>query len=585
MSGRINFHFLFYSILIILSGGCHKSGVETSKDSKEEISPLLIRAEALKRNKPDSAYFYYSQALRICDNLNKAESKPEIFYRMALLNSEAGNYPLALNLLDSSIQFAGLYKDSATLSNCYNEYGNIKFAMGDNEGAKNMFQQVYRIAKSNNLYKQWGSSLGNLALHESDQEKSIKMLKEGISVLKKGQDCEPEMAYIYVNLGYYFTNPDSAIFYFNKALEYAGKGHSDETLIAAYNNLAYAYLDKKDVEKAVYLLKNEAIPLAVKDRNLNWLSKLYDSYADLMKFKMDYKAASEFQDSAYKNRSLADLDQASSQTRLLISILDLKNKEIQIQSKEVKIRSMRLNLILLLLLIFILLILAALIITILRFRNQKTKTEMTRRMIRLSENEKTRISSELHDLIGPVNTLLNSHLERAQQAETVTSTASREELTVLTSRIRQLSHLLNTNLIRRRTFHSLLLGLQRSFQIFPELRIELELPDEEIKMEGDLLNHAYFISLELLNNAVKHVKSGCISLKATEESGKLNILYKDEGPGFEKGTIRDNGLGIMNIYDRVALLNGKATLDSSPQFGTSWTIVIPLHKRKQPLKR
>ena len=77
-------------------------------------------------------------------------------------------------------------------------------------------------------------------------------------------------------------------------------------------------------------------------------------------------------------------------------------------------------------------------------------------------------------------------------------------------------------------------------------------------------------------NAGKHVKSGKVGISISEEYNNLYIIYEDDGPGFDQSSAGLSGLGLMHIFERAKLLNGKAVLDTSPGQGTRWTISVPV---------
>lgn len=85
----------------------------------------------------------------------------------------------------------------------------------------------------------------------------------------------------------------------------------------------------------------------------------------------------------------------------------------------------------------------------------------------------------------------------------------------------------------------------------------------------------YRITQELVNNSLKHANASQISLTFKAQDQALNLVYTDNGQGFdyEQG---GRGLGIGNIESRVAMLEGKITWQSGPGRGTKAIIDVPL---------
>ncbi|GAB3987809.1 hypothetical protein GCM10028807_09140 [Spirosoma daeguense] len=88
----------------------------------------------------------------------------------------------------------------------------------------------------------------------------------------------------------------------------------------------------------------------------------------------------------------------------------------------------------------------------------------------------------------------------------------------------------------------------------------------------------YRITQELVNNSLKHATPKRIDLEMSQQPGRIRLVYKDDGSGFDFDQARKNaaGLGISNIESRVALLNGQISWQSKPGQGLLVTIDIPI---------
>ena len=111
------------------------------------------------------------------------------------------------------------------------------------------------------------------------------------------------------------------------------------------------------------------------------------------------------------------------------------------------------------------------------------------------------------------------------------------------------------------------------------------LSDIEYKLDNDQLPDHIEISLyrivqEALSNIEKHAgaKQLMLSVYAERESAILDI--KDNGTGFSTETIQNKtGIGLRNMRERVDLLGGVFTLESSLKKGTHINVVLPLGKQ------
>jgi signal transduction histidine kinase len=53
-------------------------------------------------------------------------------------------------------------------------------------------------------------------------------------------------------------------------------------------------------------------------------------------------------------------------------------------------------------------------------------------------------------------------------------------------------------------------------------------------------------------------------------------VVEDDGRGFDAGELRDDGLGLAGMRERVGLLDGRLLVESSPGSGTTLAVEVPL---------
>lgn len=88
----------------------------------------------------------------------------------------------------------------------------------------------------------------------------------------------------------------------------------------------------------------------------------------------------------------------------------------------------------------------------------------------------------------------------------------------------------------------------------------------------------YRIVQELLNNIIKHADATEASVMIKQHKDTISLIVSDNGVGFQELLPRrvGNGMGLKNIRNRVKLLEGRFTLNSSPGAGSRVTITLPL---------
>jgi two-component system sensor histidine kinase UhpB len=98
---------------------------------------------------------------------------------------------------------------------------------------------------------------------------------------------------------------------------------------------------------------------------------------------------------------------------------------------------------------------------------------------------------------------------------------------------------------------------------------------EEIKLDLEKRRNIFLIFKEALNNAAKYAESRHLDIKLDVEDGKLNLMIKDDGKGFDIETIK-KGNGLFNMQQRASIMGGNMVIESFPQMGTSILLRAPI---------
>ncbi|NCA75637.1 MAG: tetratricopeptide repeat-containing sensor histidine kinase [Alphaproteobacteria bacterium] len=555
-----------------------------SMNTEEALAKaFIIKGIAYKNYKSDSSFIFYSKALKIVDKNNFIHLKAKLYYNIAMVYLAAVDYKMAVIFLDSSVNNSRRWGEFPLLSNAYNALGNIKNSLLDTTEARIMFDSAYFIAKRNNLSSQMGVALASRTLFEKDPEITEKNWQDAIKLLSRHLGNEEQISLIQINLGLMKVNPDSAIAHYRSSLDVAKSGNFPELEIAAFNNMAYSLLEKNDFQGAENCLKDHAIPIAQRIEDFDWLSSLFDTYADVMLAQSKISKAFKYERQSLKMRLEANRKYANDQVRLLSVLLDVKNKELRIQSNESIIR-MKENRIRLALFLFGCAILI-LLLTILfyswrlqknKIRYQDSLLKSANKLIDLEENQKGKISMELHDLANPFYIAIVKQIDLAKISDPLIERELKEKLSTLTEGIRAISHRIDNSFIGQIPLPDLIYGLTNDVQTISAVPIHFSCIDYQINLSYEKTMHVYRIIQEILFNAMKYVTSGKVEIELAVEENHLFVFYSDTGPGMESGFPVKKGLGISNIHERARILGGKAIMNSEVGSGTQWNISIPL---------
>ncbi len=208
---------------------------------------------------------------------------------------------------------------------------------------------------------------------------------------------------------------------------------------------------------------------------------------------------------------------------------------------------------------------------------------MAQRVITAQEEERRRISRELHDDLGQSLTAhtLNLHNLLAgipkgqtnliQQVEGLIA-----EATDLHQKIRTLAQNLRPPMLDT-------LGLPLALITFcQELSNRTHIPVEVvIDPELPVLPDVYAVTLfrilqEGMNNIIKHAQAARIWVELQREDDQLSLTIQDDGQGFQVDAPRAHGIGLIGIQERLALVGGELNIRSRPRQGTVLAAHLPL---------
>jgi signal transduction histidine kinase len=94
-------------------------------------------------------------------------------------------------------------------------------------------------------------------------------------------------------------------------------------------------------------------------------------------------------------------------------------------------------------------------------------------------------------------------------------------------------------------------------------------------MSDDLKLNIYRIIQEQLNNVYKHASASRVQIKIQGKKGNIHVSISDNGIGFEIG-MKKNGVGIVNIVNRVESFNGEVNFETNPGVGCKLEFTIPM---------
>jgi signal transduction histidine kinase len=214
---------------------------------------------------------------------------------------------------------------------------------------------------------------------------------------------------------------------------------------------------------------------------------------------------------------------------------------------------------------------------------QSELTALTERLIRAQEDERQRLSRELHDDIAQRLSLLVVTLDRLQQALPSELRffadelrATLEEASQLATDIHSLSHQLHSTKLKHLGLPAALKELcaQMSRQYGIEVKLRAEAIAGGLSEERALC--MYRVAQEALQNAAKHSGSATVHVELFCVGDVLRLKVTDSGRGFDVNHY-PAGLGLASMRERLRMASGKLQVSSRAGEGTEIVAEMGLH--------
>jgi two-component system, NarL family, sensor histidine kinase DevS len=207
--------------------------------------------------------------------------------------------------------------------------------------------------------------------------------------------------------------------------------------------------------------------------------------------------------------------------------------------------------------------------------SERVQRDALRRVVSAQELERRRLARELHDETGQALTSILLGLKRLEGSESPETLSELRELVVATLQdVRRLAVELRPQALDD---FGLVVALERLTKGFAEqtgIEVDLE-ANVAGRLPSEIETAIYRTVQESLTNVVKHAHARRVSVLLTATGGKIKAVIEDDGKGFDPSDPGD-GVGLLGIRERMALLDGTLTVESGESGGTTIAAEVPL---------
>ena len=227
-----------------------------------------------------------------------------------------------------------------------------------------------------------------------------------------------------------------------------------------------------------------------------------------------------------------------------------------------------------------------------KLANQKMR-DLTHKTVNFQEDERKRVSRELHDGINQLLVSVSYKLDMAknklfkQKQDDNTQTIAQviddasEILSDSMQEVRRISRDLRPTLLDDLGLNAAIESLSNDFSERTNIHVTIDNNCQKERLPQDVETAFYRIIQEAMSNIEKHALSAKhVILKIEKKHKSVSLSISNDGLGFDKATLDitnpDRGLGLRNMQDRAELLEGNMNVNSSLNKGTNVVVNIPL---------
>jgi len=204
----------------------------------------------------------------------------------------------------------------------------------------------------------------------------------------------------------------------------------------------------------------------------------------------------------------------------------------------------------------------------------------SRQLIEAQEDERRRISRELHDQIGQVLTAIKMNLHTVQQVRHVSEIGcyvkdNLEAVDEALRLVRDLSVDLRPPVLDDFGLVTALCWYVDRFTRRTGLEVDviIEMPDRNQRFSREVETACFRIAQEALTNIVRHAQASQLSLQIVKDEDGLVLSIKDDGVGFDPESLRKRApraatLGLISMQERAHAAGGTVEIDSAISKGT-----------------
>lgn len=552
---------------------------------------------------------YFSQSIEEAEKSGNNHIKTLSGIRLIFMEHEEGLNPNAENELRIILEETKKTKDYENTSEILNLLGIIKEEQNQLQESAKLYLEGLVFSESHNITHYpavFRNNLGLIKLYTDQTDDALTDFEKGLELAKKEND-KNLASHIQINICLIYVaknKTDDALKLFAEIINYARANNHPRELSAAFINLASAFSNygKNDLalsyaDSAINVLINNPLNLeltkaylgkteiliALKNNNearktltlaldlsnktgsledkasyyylLHRIEKEEKNYKEALTHFLSYREIKDSIDKNVNGKIIQELQLKYNVQKKEVELEKEKSKYLLLEKKHQDERFFKW------LSIGIALIVLIIVVGLVSYKYSVKLREkqalFSRQLIENIEQDRLRISMDLHDDIGQSLSMIKSKISHSKcnQEDKILET----ELSRVIEQTREISRNLYPSYLEKIGLVRSIARLMENVQNASKLECSFEVSDRVDTLPIGTKTHLYRILQECTNNTIKHAKASALKISISEKNDEFLLIYQDNGIGLT--TKQKNGLGLLSIKERAKIINGTVSFE------------------------
>ncbi len=222
-----------------------------------------------------------------------------------------------------------------------------------------------------------------------------------------------------------------------------------------------------------------------------------------------------------------------------------------------------------------------------RKQAEQGKRQLTDRLFRMQEKERSRIGRELHDDFAQRLALLTIRLQELEceptlSANNISQIAElRKQANQLSVDLTLFSHSLHSSFLDKWGLAAAVRNQCADISRVHQIEVTCNVGELPSKINENVALTVFRVLQEALHNTIKHSHATTVSIELFNDEGEIQLRVIDNGIGFDPQLQNiSKGLGLVSMKERIELVGGRLSIQSKAS-GTHLNARVPIRNANQ----